>query len=162
MNCNTEWINARLNTACKGGHSTIAYDYIKKIGGITGQSRYPYKGWQASQAQVKFSGYTLVPQNNKYELLKAAANQPVAVAIDTTCDAFRFYSSGILSQDCGIKLNHAVNIVGNGTTKGVKYWLVKNSWGANWEGNGYLRIRRESGIPAGICGIATDANYPSV
>lgn len=167
VDCNTKWINGRLNTGCKGGHQTIAFDYIKQTG-IAGERQYPYKGWNssgcdinhASQAQVKISGYTELPPNNESEMLKAASKQPLAVTVDTSCDAFRFYSSGILSQDCGTKLNHSVTIVGYGVANGEKYWLVKNSWGSYWGENGYIRIKRDSGIPTGICGIAMEPSYP--
>ncbi|AES80318.1 papain family cysteine protease [Medicago truncatula] len=56
---------------------------------------------------------------------------------------FRFYSSGIFTGECGTKPNHAVTIVGYGTSNdGTKYWLVKNSWDAK----------------EGLCGIAMEAS----
>jgi len=38
----------------------------------------------------------------------------------------------------GDNLNHAVVIVGYNDTG--KYWIVKNSWGSNWNGNGYFYV----------------------
>ena len=38
---------------------------------------------------------------------------------------------------------HAVGLVDYGTTtKGIDFWVIKNSWGDNWGEDGYFRIRR--------------------
>jgi len=38
---------------------------------------------------------------------------------------------------------HAISIVGWGETKErLKYWIVKNSWGPTWNGDGYFKILR--------------------
>lgn len=161
----------KFNKGCQGGSMVSAFDYIHHHGGLAGRCQYPYKGFNnggscnnniASQVLAKLSGFGVVPPNNEKELLKAVAHQPVSVAVDSTCDAFRFYSSGILTQHCGTKLDHAVTIIGYGEENGMKYWLAKNSWGTKWGENGFIRMRRESGVPAGMCGLTLDASYPVV
>ncbi|AVR52992.1 papain-like cysteine peptidase [Marseillevirus Shanghai 1] len=51
-----------------------------------------------------------------------------------------FSSTSPLGQPMG---GHAVDIIGWGTSaEGVKFWLVRNSWGPYWADGGYFRIQR--------------------
>ena len=58
-------------------------------------------------------------------------------------------------------LNHAVVVVGyllDGTDPAAPglpppYWIIRNSWGAQWGEGGYMRMAMQGGD--GICGINT-------
>jgi cathepsin L len=81
------------------------------------------------------------------------------VTIEADQDVFQHYKSGIItSEECGTSLDHAVLAVGYGSENGVEYYIVKNSWAADWGENGYVRIGAVDGL--GICGIQQLSVYP--
>lgn len=74
-----------------------------------------------------------------------------------------FYLQGLFTVPYGTDLNHAVIIVGYGTTiAGHDYWLTKNSWGKHWGEGGYVRMQRNIMNNTELCGIAIDPAYPVI
>ena len=68
--------------------------------------------------------------------------------------------SGIITDtSCKPIGSHQVLAVGYGVENGQGYFILKNSWGADWGDHGYLKIGYGSD-GAGICGILTDSAYP--
>lgn len=72
-----------------------------------------------------------------------------------------FFSQGVFDGRCGTELDHGVAAVGYGTSKGLDYINVKNSWGPKWGEKGYIRMKRNIGKSEGICGIYKMASYPT-
>jgi KDEL-tailed cysteine endopeptidase len=156
---------------CNGGQMEGAFKYVI-ANGQCNEGAYPYSSGTTMTSGackpcspvVKMTTCSDVKPNDQISLKAAVAKQPVSVAIQANTFYFQSYSSGVLtSTKCGTKLDHGVLAVGYGEENGVKYWLVKNSWGASWGENGYVKIgRSDSTNDPGICGIAIQPSFPSV
>lgn len=150
------------NQGCNGGFTYDALDYIKKDSLCT-ETSYPYTAKEGTcqkkcdASGTKITGYVNVPPANESALGEALALGPVTVAV--YCDTFRFYESGVFDDTCSDEvLDHAMLLIGSGTDQGKPYWIIKNSWGAAWGEEGYIRII------AGVneCGISDAATYVTV
>ncbi|KAG7037972.1 Cysteine protease XCP1 [Cucurbita argyrosperma subsp. argyrosperma] len=156
------------NNGCHGGLMDYAFSFIVSSGGLHKEEDYPYleeestcENKKGELEVVTISGYKDVPENNEGSLIKALAHQPLSVAIEASGRDFQFYSGGIFDGPCGTELDHGVAAVGYGSSKGVDYIIVKNSWGPKWGEKGFIKMKRNTGKPAGLCGINKMASYPT-
>uniref|UniRef100_A0ACD5WI16 Uncharacterized protein n=1 Tax=Avena sativa TaxID=4498 RepID=A0ACD5WI16_AVESA len=152
---------------CEGGLMDDAFKFIIKNGGLTKETSYPYtaadgKCKSGSNSAATITGYEDVPANNEAALMKAVASQPVSVAVDGGDMTFQFYSGGVMTGSCGTDLDHGIAAIGYGkTSDGTSYWLMKNSWGASWGEDGYLRMEKDIADKKGMCGLAMEPSYPT-
>ncbi|WCJ32857.1 Cysteine proteinases superfamily protein [Euphorbia peplus] len=153
---------------CEGGLMDDGFTFIIGNKGITTETNYPYEAAdgtcntkEEANHAAKITGYEDVPANSEEALMKAVANQPISVAIDASGSEFQFYSSGVFTGSCGTELDHGVTAVGYGSSNGMNYWLVKNSWGSQWGEEGYIRMQKDIDAEEGLCGIAMQASYPT-
>merc|ERR1712232_660054 len=162
----------RLDLGCGGGLMDNAFLFDENSTGICSEEDYPYAGrkhWLKGCAVKKGLctpvSHTRVDtfidvENTVDDLVAAITRQPVSVAIEADKSSFRFYKSGVYSDEkCGNQLDHGVIAVGYGTENGTDYFLVRNSWGPTWGDEGYIKIGIEAG--AGVCGIQSGPpSYP--
>jgi len=164
MDCST----SEGNQGCDGGLMTLAFEYIMTNDGIDTEASYPYTAedgtcqYNAANSGATIDGYYNVTSGDENDLLSKGTSGPVSVAIDASQNSFQFYSSGVYSDPgCGngiANLDHGVLVVGWGSeSNGTDYWIVKNSWGADWGLSGYIWMARNDN---NMCGIATMASIP--
>jgi len=117
-----------------------------KSNGIPTEAAYPYTARDGKckkfASVFKDGGFVDVPANQPNQMVAALNIQPVSVAINAEGSEFQFYKGGILDFDCGTQLDHGVLAVGYGSENGKDFWIVKNSWGAGWGEEGYIRFAR--------------------
>jgi cathepsin L len=154
------------NNGCNGGLMDYAFEYIINNKGIDTEASYPYQTAQytcqynPANSGGSLTSYTDVSSGDENALLNAVATEPTSVAIDASHNSFQFYSGGVYYESAcsSTQLDHGVLAVGWGTENGQDYWLVKNSWGADWGLSGYIKMARNRN---NNCGIATSASYPT-
>jgi C1A family cysteine protease len=153
------------NKGCRGGFMDWAYNYVKDFGAMS-EDDYPYEmkdtlpcRYDSAKDKGHLKSYVKL-NRDEADFLKGVAQSPVAFGANAT-PWFR-YSGGVYDNltECPARgLNHAILAVGYGTdaVSGNDYWIVKNSWGASWGENGYMRLLRQaSGF--GVCGLALDGS----
>ena len=90
------------------------------------------------------------------------------------------YKNGVVTEDflkCSNprwNVNHGVNIVGYGIVNDndrvrgwcKEYWVIRNSWGANWGEEGFFRLCMDDAgsndKPYGSCLVNLFATYPTM
>jgi len=133
---------------CNGGFPSGAYQYVESAGGIEAYSDYPYSAeggeagscaFNAQDVVATVTGYTSINgETGLYQQTSSSSGGPVSVCVDAS--SWQTYSGGILTQ-CGTSVDHCVQLVGyaNYGESGA-YWVVRNSWGADWGEQGFIWI----------------------
>ena len=149
--------------SCKGG---ALFPVFLVRQGLPAESAYPYAeengscsnaaaGWERSAHKIDGWGIVL-PTVNK---IKAALAHygPLPTSMQVYED-FLNYTGGVYSRVAGKRVGaHAVLLVGYNDAE--EYFIVKNSWGADWGENGFFRIDYSEMHSRVIFGLTTVAYY---
>jgi len=162
---------SEYNQGCSGGYAFLASKWSEDVGLIPAScAPYDVAGSCQVQCDTKKLGKRYHATNHHYVggwygnsssaemMLEIFHNGPLVVSFEPT-DDFMFYSGGVFTQVNGGKagvpaplvatnnewqqVDHAVLLVGWGEEQGQKYWIVQNSWGADWGEAGFFRIARD-------------------
>lgn len=152
---------------CHGGDHVTAYKYIMD-NKITDETCAPYlalsriEGRQCNAESVckecaphgagckvpskfnqyEISGYGRV--NGEEDMMKEImANGPIACVVDA--GPIEGLKTWDIVTDKGSEPDHIVSVVGWGVDAGVKYWVLRNSWGEYFGKEGYARILKGNG-----------------
>lgn len=124
---------------CNGGNPYFSFQFWQKNGAAS-ESCYKYTGKDGSCSskcpaagpKVRSIGYT----NGESKLASALSKQVISVGI--VADHIMNYNGGIFDGYCGGRVDHAVNVVADGSN----YWKLRNSWGTSWGEKGYFRFAK--------------------
>uniref|UniRef100_A0A3B5A7M5 Cathepsin S-like n=1 Tax=Stegastes partitus TaxID=144197 RepID=A0A3B5A7M5_9TELE len=148
------------NHGCNGGYIHKAFQYVIDNQGIDSDASYPYTGreqpcrYNPSYRAANCSSYSFLPQDDEGALKEALAT---IGPISRHRRYLYFLSLFLYLFEKFSLVNHGVLAVGYGTLNGQDYWLVKNSWGAKFGDQGYIRMARNKNDQ---CGIALYGCYP--
>jgi len=149
---------------CGGGSVTAALNFVEK-NGLEGESSYPYTSGTSGQngkctysasaveATVTSWGYATQTKNETAMQVSMYNISPLAVVVDA--QSWQFYKGGVVTSNCGTSLDHAVQAVGWNQASSTPYWIVRNSWGADWGEAGYIWVE----MFKDMCGIASQPMY---
>jgi len=133
------------------------FQCVIKLGGICRQADYPSTTGQCVPDQCQpfahFNKIMRLKTQNEDTMVTWIQNSTLFVGIDASSISFQVYQAGIYSESSCSKtiVDHVMQLVGYGKTdSGELFWICKNSWGANWGEQGYMRVLRGKNT----CGIA--------
>ncbi|EGR34021.1 papain family cysteine protease, putative [Ichthyophthirius multifiliis] len=156
----------KYSNGCHGGSAADSFQWIKE-NNITDESCSPYQAYghdnglncsaeircknclpnKGCWAQKNAKIYTVEEYGDvkgEENIMQEIFNRgPVACNIYST-EYLRYnYTGGIYNDTTAYpETNHVVSIVGWGVENGVKYWIVRNSWGSYWGEKGFYRQLR--------------------
>jgi len=131
---------------CNGGdpQEALSWTIQQNPPGLDTVACYPYTAQDGTCAQdqctpaLKISTVTPVA-GDEGSIYQALQGMPLSICCDA--EPWQNYQGGILSAaDCGTSIDHAIQLTGYSPSQGA-YWIVRNSWGADWGENGFIWLQ---------------------
>jgi C1A family cysteine protease len=135
--------------SCDGGYVDLVSNFVRDKG-VPVEICYPYTAtdgncakacanWQDSAYDIQSWQYVATTSPTVEGIKNALYNYGPLVTTMAVYDDFFYYTSGVYSHTSGSLAGyHAITIVGYNDSG--SYFIVKNSWGADWGEIGYFRI----------------------
>lgn len=156
-------------SGCNGGLPEPALAYAKN--GLCTTADYPYTATNGScktcSPVVKVTEYVTVQgATDCANHIEAIAKGPINIGVAAGNKCFQFYSSGVLTlNECPAsavgRQDHSVSLFGIDSENGVDFFYLRNSWGASWGEQGYMRIATKGNV-ANSCTASYDRQVKSV
>jgi len=162
------------DAGCNGGDTPSAFEYVTDAGGLDTESSYPYTAGDGNSGNCQFSktnvaatinGFTWVipecsgscdSQSMSQVQSKLATVGPFAICV--YAEPWQDYVGGVFNDaSCThaySDLDHCVQLVGYTDS----YWIVRNSWAADWGENGYIYVSTKV-AKGNLCGIMDEVNF---
>lgn len=132
---------------CSGGYSTLALDYIKNTG-VSDEACFPYTAsnsacnkcadWATRLTSIDNYHYQYYSASSATIKDKLINYGPVVVYMGISSEFDGYWDGDIYRCRDDSSINHGVVIVGYNDAG--SYWIVRNSWGANWNSDGYFKV----------------------
>ena len=147
---------------CQGGFQEDCFKYSARVGHLASERGYRYTGRdRACRTGSTSNGLIAATVSGVVEVARSEGAHIAALQKGALSVAFevtdRFFSyNGQISRDttCSGEANHAVTMVGYAPY----YLLVKNSWGASWGDQGFVKFARNHDN----CQLLLWTSYPNM
>ncbi len=176
-----EWLveHSTYAAGCQGGYFDSAEVFVEH-----GQPLYsacPYKSGHGKcsadlpvAARVKawfmLGEKDQPPTVRDIEAYMTLSGKPVSIAVAAAQGSWESYSGGVYTACKYGQLDHMINIVGwdnegaqfddNGNLPpGKGIWILRNSWGAGWGENGYMRSKMTDASGQRCNGVAEEGAF---
>jgi C1A family cysteine protease len=146
ISCETD-----ISEGCARGYSQRTFDFYSK-GSMVNETCMPYAHGEVINCTQRCNSTIPTAEArlrrvcgvDSQEQIKREIymNGPVIASLEIHSD-FLTYKSGIYFPDSATYVyagSHIVKVIGWGVENGHKYWLIENSWGADWGERGLAKI----------------------